>query len=163
MGVSKAGQEGREESPWREASSRWTLSNKTSLLDHASLPLMRTPLGCSQPHRTGHGFSLGLPNKSSPRTITLAPSRVRHAPSLKEVKPANKGRKFPSKNERPSEEGKLEALTSEKAIQPSKECKTPSRSLGLPPRGSLARPPRKLDYRKCRGCRKGVPQPTHTQ
>jgi len=128
--------------------SHWTLSNETSILDRSSLPLTRTPPCCKQPHRTGHGFSLGLPDKSSPRTMTLAPSGVRHAPSLKKVKTANKGRGLPSRTNALGREENLGADTTEEAIQPSKESNTPSRPRGLPPRGSLARPPRKLNLQK---------------
>ena len=99
-GYPRQGQEGREESPRREASSRWTLSNETSILDHVSPALMRTPLGCSQPHRTGHGFSLGLPDNSSSGTMMLAPSGVRHAPCPKGGKLANECWRFPPRTDK---------------------------------------------------------------
>ena len=112
-GYPRQGQEGREESPRREASSRWTLSNETSILDHASPALMRTPLGCSQPHRMGHGFSLGLPDRTSPRTMTLTPLGVRHAPRLEKVKPANEDRRLTSGTNALLWKGRLGAVASD--------------------------------------------------
>ena len=122
--------------------------NETSIRDHASLALKRTPSGYSQSHRTGHGFSLALLDKSSPRTMTLAPPGVRHAPSLKKVKTANEGRELPSRTNTLQMKENLRADTTKKVIQPSKETNTPSRSRGLPPQGSLAQPPQKLDHQK---------------
>jgi len=63
--------EGREESPQREALSHWTLSNETTIPDHTSLALIRTPPGCSQPPRTGQGFSLGSTVRNSPLLTVL--------------------------------------------------------------------------------------------
>ena len=101
-------QVGRKESPRGEASSHWTLSNEISILDHASLALMRMPSGCSQPHRTGHGFTLGLPDNSSPKTMVLTPSGVHHTPSPRWEKPANEGRKPPPRRIPLDEKGSWE-------------------------------------------------------
>jgi len=136
----RQGQVGREESPRLEASSRWTLSNETSIPDHASLALMRMPLGCSQPHPTGHGFSLGLTDNSSPRTMMLAPSGVRNAPSPKGVKPANEGWRFPPEQTAFNKKGNWE-------WSELKEQESPQRSprllqgLGGYPHGGRSRDP----------------------
>ena len=106
LGVSKARASRSRGIPTGEASSRWTLSNETSTLDYTSLALMRMPPGCSQPHRTGHAFSLGLPNKSSFRTMMLTPLGVHHTPSPKGGKSANEARGLPPRMNTPRQKGR---------------------------------------------------------
>ena len=131
----RQGQEGREESPRREASSRWTLSNETSIPDHTSPALMTTPSGCSQPPQTWHRFSHGSRDRSSPKTMTLAPPGVRHAPSLEKVRPANKGRRLPSRTNAFRRKGRSGAVPPEKSSITLEGVQNSSKGSGATPAG----------------------------
>ena len=66
-GYPRQGQEGREESPRREATSRWTLSNETSNPDRTKPAFYENASGLQLTPRMGHGFSLRLPYRDSSR------------------------------------------------------------------------------------------------
>jgi len=123
------GREGRDESSRREPSSRWTLSNETSIPDRTSPALMRAPPCCSQPPRTGQE----LPNRSSSWGDHARSTESTSRSQPRKGRTGKQGPKALFQNKRLLEKGEIRSNPIRKISIALKGVKDSSKGSGLPP------------------------------